>query len=143
VIADLVVYLSLLYVVHLFVLSRRRRPDLLPAPDRLVFVFVIPCLNEEAVIGGTLDNLLALPGDNRILVIDDGSDDRTAEIAAARDAGRVEVLQRRLPDARTGKGHALNAAVRHLRGSRTDAQSLIVSVFDADGRIDAGGLVLP
>lgn len=137
--AQLAVILTLLYVVHLFALSRRRRPELLPAPDNLLYAFVIPCLNEEAVIGSTLDSLLALEGEHVILVVDDGSDDRTGEIASSYDPNRVQVLRRELPQARNGKGHALNAAIRHLRssdliGGRPHDQ-VVVSVFDADGRI--------
>jgi 1,2-diacylglycerol 3-beta-glucosyltransferase len=137
--AQIAVMLTLLYVVHLFALSRRRRPELLPAPDNLLYAFVIPCLNEEAVIGNTLESLLALDGGNRILVVDDGSDDRTGEIAASFDPHRVQVLRRELPNARNGKGHALNAAIRHLRSSDLIGQrphdQVVVSVFDADGRI--------
>jgi len=143
-IAQVVIYLSLLYVVHLFALSRKRRPDLLPAPDGLQFVFVIPCLNEEAVIGGTLDSLLALSGNSKVLVVDDGSDDRTAEIVESRDPQRVRVLRRQLPNARKGKGHALNAAIRYLRASDLlaglDPSDVVVSVFDADGRLDPNAL---
>jgi 1,2-diacylglycerol 3-beta-glucosyltransferase len=137
--AQIAVMLTLLYVVHLFALSRRRRPELLPAPDDLLYAFVIPCLNEEAVIGGTLESLLALDGNNVILVVDDGSDDRTGEIAASYDPSRVQVLRRELPNARNGKGHALNAAIRSLRSSELIGgrphDKVIVSVFDADGRI--------
>jgi cellulose synthase/poly-beta-1,6-N-acetylglucosamine synthase-like glycosyltransferase len=139
VIAQVAVLLTLLYVVHLFALSRRRRPELLPAPDGLLYAFVIPCLNEEAVIGSTLESLLALSGNNVILVVDDGSDDCTGEIAASFDPRRVQVLRRELPNARNGKGHALNAAIRHLRTSDLIGahphDKVIVSVFDADGRI--------
>ena len=47
-----------------------------PAPD-LMYVFLIPCLNEERVIGATLDRLLGHGrDDSAILVVDDGSDDR-------------------------------------------------------------------
>ena len=137
--AQLAVILTLLYVVHLFALSRRRRPELLPAPDDLLYAFVIPCLNEEAVIGSTLESLLALHGEHVILVVDDGSDDRTGEIAASFDPRRVQVLRRELPHARNGKGNALNAAIRHLRSSDLIGEhphdKVVVSVFDADGRI--------
>jgi cellulose synthase/poly-beta-1,6-N-acetylglucosamine synthase-like glycosyltransferase len=128
----------------LFVTSRRRRPELLPAPDGLRFVFVIPCLNEEAVIGATLESILALPGDAAILVVDDGSTDRTAEIVRSHESPRVELLQRTLPNAQQGKGAALNAAVRHLGHSALLADSrpedVVVAVFDADGRLDPSAL---
>jgi cellulose synthase/poly-beta-1,6-N-acetylglucosamine synthase-like glycosyltransferase len=142
--AELAVILSLLYVLHLFALSRRRRPDLLPAPDDLLYAFVIPCLNEEAVIGGTLESLLALTDDSVVLVVDDASDDRTGDVVRSFDPARVRVLRRELPNARLGKGHALNDAVAHLRASDllrgTPHAKVIVSVFDADGRIEPEAL---
>ena len=44
-------------------------------------MYLIPCLNEERVIGATLDRLRDMNhGQSLVLVIDDGSDDRTAAI---------------------------------------------------------------
>lgn len=131
---------SLSYAVTLFIMSRqRRRPDL-PAPDDLFFVFVVPCLNEELVIGASLDRLAAIPGDNlAVLVVDDGSDDGTAAIVRARASERLWLLERTFPDARRGKGEALNAAYRHLRQSTLlddrASSDVVVAVLDADGRI--------
>lgn len=137
---ELAVLLALLYALMLLVISRRRRPTPLPAPDGLFFVFVVPCLNEELVIGRTLDNLLAIEGaDHAVLVVDDGSEDGTAEIVLRHDPDRVWLLRRRWPDARLGKGEALNAAFRYLLDSRMlaekQADDVVLSVFDADGRI--------
>ena len=142
--AELIVLLSLAYLAALFALSRRRRPDALPAPDGLFFLFVIPCLNEEAVIAATLDSLLELPGGHAVLVVDDGSDDRTAEIVRGYEDRRVELFRRELPDARQGKGAALNAACRHLERSPLlegrRPEDVVVAVFDADGRLDPNAL---
>ena len=142
---QIVVLISLAYLIHLFALSRRRRPELLPAPDALFTIFVIPCLNEERVIGATLANLLALPGDDyAVLVVDDGSADRTADIVREHLGDRVDLLRRRLPNAKQGKGAALNAACRHLttspllRGRRPE--DVVVAIFDADGRIERDAL---
>ncbi len=145
------------YGILLFVLSRfepkeRRRNS--PAPWSLPaerdVVFLIPCLNEERVIGASLERLTAL--DHRkmhIVVIDDGSDDATAQIVRQHPDPRVKLLQRVAPHARQGKGEALNAAFNWLRqgalGEHFDPETAIVCVVDADGRLEADVLdiVLP
>jgi 1,2-diacylglycerol 3-beta-glucosyltransferase len=139
------VVVSLSYLACLFTLSRRRRPEPLAAADDLFFVFTIPCLNEATVISATLDSLLSLPGDDyAVLVVDDGSDDDTAELVRRYDPARVHLLRREPPDARRGKGEALNAAYRHLLTSPLVAgrrpEDVVVAVFDADGRIDPTAL---
>src|SRR5437763_12228930 len=95
VVVFIVVVVTTSYAVAAFLRSRRPRPEPLPAPDRLFFVFVVPCLNEELVIEASLDRLLALPSDNvAVLVVDDGSDDRTAELVEARRSDRVWLVRR-------------------------------------------------
>jgi 1,2-diacylglycerol 3-beta-glucosyltransferase len=137
--AEIAVFLSLAYLLGLFTLSRRRRAEILPAPENLQFAFVIPCLNEEAVIARTLDNLVPLlSGDDIVLVIDDGSDDSTPDLVRSYDSPRVHLLRRELPDARQGKGEALNAAIAHLATSgllTRSTRDVVIAVFDADGRI--------
>jgi 1,2-diacylglycerol 3-beta-glucosyltransferase len=118
-----------------------------PPADRVVY-FLVPCLNEELVIEETLRSLLADPR-ARAVVIDDASDDKTAALAEAVEPGRVIVVRRELPDARQGKGPALNAGlvwVLHDAAERGVAASrVIVGVLDADGRLSPGALdaVLP
>ena len=117
-------------------------------PDQSVVYFIVPCLNEERVIEDSLRNLLADPR-GIVVVVDDASDDRTARIAGSVDPARVIVVGRQLPDARKGKGPALNAgfarvledaAVRGIAPSR-----VTVCVMDADGRLSDGAIdaVLP
>jgi len=113
-------------------------------------VFVVPCLNEERVIGETLRRLTALsPPDGLIIVIDDGSDDGTAGVVRGFPDPRVRLIRRDLPHARRGKGEALNEAVRFLLGpgadQRRDADRTVVCLVDADGRLEEGSLaaVLP
>lgn len=141
----LVTFGALTYVVYLFLLSRQARAERLPAPADLFFVFLVPCLNEELVIGASLDRLLAIPYDScAVMVVDDGSDDSTAEIVRSYDPDRVWLFQRTAPDARRGKGHALNAAYNHLLSSDLlagrDPSRVIVVIVDADGRIDPGAV---
>ncbi|MFN8078534.1 MAG: glycosyltransferase family 2 protein [Kineosporiaceae bacterium] len=109
------------------------------------FVVLVPCLDEERVIRASVSRLLGLAHDRlEIMVIDDASSDATAaEVESLRDP-RVQLLRRRLPQARQGKGEALNAAYRQVL-RRTyeagqDPQDVIVVVLDADGRLDARAL---
>jgi cellulose synthase/poly-beta-1,6-N-acetylglucosamine synthase-like glycosyltransferase len=110
-------------------------------PDDLFFVFLLPCLNEERVILRSLQRLLSMPGGNfAVLVVDDGSDDGTAAVVSTVLGERVWLLRRTAPEARQGKGEALNAAVRHLTSTQMigdrDPASVIIVVVDADGRLD-------
>ncbi|HLB04061.1 MAG TPA: glycosyltransferase family 2 protein [Gaiellaceae bacterium] len=88
--------------------------------------FIIPAYNEERTITEVLERVSALDLDKQIVVVDDGSTDRTPEILAAwagRD-GVVVVHQRN-----QGKGAAVRAAVPHLDGD-------IAVIQDADMEYD-------
>jgi peptidoglycan/xylan/chitin deacetylase (PgdA/CDA1 family) len=63
------------------------------APEHLRFSVVIPALDEELLIGACLDSLAHqdYPGGFDVIVIDNGSKDRTAEIAGCAQA-RGEIL---------------------------------------------------
>lgn len=142
---SLVVLFSMSYTLALFVASRRRRQQPTRASDNLWFVFIVPCLNEELVIANSLNRLLALPSRNfAVLVVDDGSDDTTAEIVQTYDPNRVWLLRRTFPNARLGKGEALNAAAAYLEASGRlgdrSADDVVVAVLDADGRIEPNAL---
>jgi cellulose synthase/poly-beta-1,6-N-acetylglucosamine synthase-like glycosyltransferase len=140
---SIAIYLSLSYTVALFLVSRRRRPPSLPAPTNLLFVFVLPCLNEELVIGQSLERLLSMPGNFVVLVIDDGSEDATADVVRSAADERVHLLRRVPPNARNGKGRALNCAYQYLLHSdmldgRFD--EVVLVVLDADGRVALNAL---
>jgi 1,2-diacylglycerol 3-beta-glucosyltransferase len=117
-------------------------------PADCVVYFIVPCLNEERVIEESVRNLLSDPR-GIVVVVDDASDDRTGRLAASVDPSRVIVVRRELPEARLGKGPALNAGFRRVladAASRGIAPSRItVCVMDADGRLsdDALDAVLP
>ncbi|HEY1646389.1 MAG TPA: glycosyltransferase [Terracidiphilus sp.] len=107
-----------LIIVGLFaVIDRLRKPHHDASPEYLPRVAVlIPAYNEETVIVRTIRSVLNSDYKNlHVIVIDDGSSDRTAEAAAdayAQEikAGRVQVLTK--PNA--GKAAALNYALRRL-----------------------------
>jgi cellulose synthase/poly-beta-1,6-N-acetylglucosamine synthase-like glycosyltransferase len=128
-------------VVRLWFVSRvASNPAVIPgAADRYLFAYLVPALNEERVIGQTLDRLLALPVPSTlVLVIDDGSDDATARLVDSHSDPRVRLLRRESPEARCGKGAALNAGFRQLLHEigTWPADRVIVGVMDADGRLD-------
>ncbi|MCH7788197.1 MAG: glycosyltransferase family 2 protein [Acidobacteria bacterium] len=97
---------------------------LAPAPYRISVV--VPALCEEDRIGQTVARLgeeLAVcvaRSDLEIVVVDDGSDDRTAE--AAREAGADQVIRL---EANLGKGGAVRAGIRAATGQ-------FVAFTDAD-----------
>jgi 1,2-diacylglycerol 3-beta-glucosyltransferase len=106
--------------------------------DDFTWVFLVPALSEELTIGDSVQRLLELDvAQRRVLVIDDGSDDRTPEILASIDHPDLLVLRRDAPNARTGKAAALNDAYRSLRRllGEVDRSRVITVVVDADGRL--------
>lgn len=83
---------------------------------------LVPAYNEEAGIGSTLRSLLdSTHRELQVVVIDDGSSDRTADIAENMGDARVEVV--RQPN--SGKAAALNTGLAHARYD-------IVVMVDAD-----------
>jgi 1,2-diacylglycerol 3-beta-glucosyltransferase len=103
--------------------------------------FLVPCLDEARVVRETVGQLQTLAPDATVIVVDDGSGDETGWLASA--AGAI-VVRRDLPDARQGKGPALNHGFRALveiveqRG--LDPERTIVCVMDADGRLSSNAL---
>lgn len=110
-----------------------------------LWVFMVPALNEEITIADSVLRLAEVEVTHkRILVINDGSDDRTGEILSEMALPELTVLTRVAPHARQGKSEALNDAWRYLhrvvlgegpyRG--WDPRRVIVAIVDADGRLD-------
>ncbi len=96
---------------------------------------LIPAHNEELLIDSTISSIRPqLGSSDRLIVVADNCDDRTANIARAAGA---EVTERRDPVHR-GKGYALSHGVDHLRHAPPD----VLLIFDADCAIDQGVVAL-
>jgi 1,2-diacylglycerol 3-beta-glucosyltransferase len=104
--------------------------------DAFEWIFLVPAMNEEVTIADSVNRLLAVPvARKRVIVIDDGSEDRTPEILAGFDHPDLSVHRRDKPNAQVGKAAALNDAYRSLEGVE-DREAAIVVIVDADGRLD-------
>jgi glycosyltransferase involved in cell wall biosynthesis len=90
-----------------------RTPD--PTFSRPDVSIVIPARNEECNLGACLESLTTQSGVAfEIIVVDDGSTDRTHEIAQ-RFAGVRVIFPEPLPEGRTGKNNALVAGAGEAR----------------------------
>lgn len=111
--------------------------------NQFFYFMLLPCLNEGKVIKNSLTRLNSLPGQKQIIVIDDASDDDTVAQAKSID-GPISIVERKLPNARTGKGDALNSAVteiqRVIKEKQLDPKKCIVGVLDADGVLSANSI---
>jgi cellulose synthase/poly-beta-1,6-N-acetylglucosamine synthase-like glycosyltransferase len=124
---------------------RTGRPRTGADTSNLFFVLVVPALNEELVIGNTLRHLLSLAGDNfLVLVMDDGSDDRTAAVVSEFPPDKVRLVTREAPFARQGKGAVLNHAYEVVLTSELPEvygeDNIVLVVMDADGQVDSNML---
>jgi glycosyltransferase involved in cell wall biosynthesis len=87
---------------------------------------VVPCYNEEATIQSLINLVLNSPWVAEIIVVDDGSKDRSREILASIDNAKVRVV---LHEVNQGKGAALRTGFKH-------ATAEYVIVQDADLEYD-------
>jgi cellulose synthase/poly-beta-1,6-N-acetylglucosamine synthase-like glycosyltransferase len=92
---------------------------------------MIPAYNEEKVIARTIETVLeSTYPDKEIIVIDDGSKDRTEQIARSYENKGVKVIRR--PNG--GKATALNHGLLFARGE-------VVIIVDADSQICKNTLI--
>jgi len=133
--AFLLMYAYVLYPVVLIALSlsQPRRADsdgdsaaIAPAPSLSV---IVAAYNEERCILHKIENFLSCrySGEAEMIVVSDGSSDRTAEIAESMASERVRVIRQR---ERRGKGVAVNAGAETARGEVlvfTDANAMFAA----------------
>jgi 1,2-diacylglycerol 3-beta-glucosyltransferase len=113
-------------------------PEPRPGGGRTYWI-IIPALNEAKVIRNTVTAALALHSERapvRVLVVDDASDDETPEVLRSLEQDRLHVIRREQPEARQGKGEALNAGYRAIAtwAAADEVDRTVVGVIDGDGR---------
>ncbi|GAA4817459.1 glycosyltransferase family 2 protein [Nocardioides caeni] len=136
----LLVVIFLTYLTSIVVSYFRQGRNLPGNVEDFDFHMFVPARDEEAVIGQTIDRLREDFETAHVWIVDDASDDRTGDIVRGRAAHdpQVHLVSRVRPDARTGKGDALNAAYARLDEflpADTDRTALVVCVVDADGHL--------
>lgn len=114
--------------------QRLLQQDHLPAPVSIM----IPARNEEVVIDKTMRTILSLdypPDRLELVIINDGSSDRTAEIIAARAQNDRRIKLVNLPAGETGHGkaYALNEGLKHCSHD-------LIAIYDADNMPESTAL---
>ena len=97
-------------------------------PGAFKLTIVVPVYNEEHTIRQVLQSLIAqpIPGDFEIIVVDDGSTDRTKEMLQASWHSRHACMRH---ETNRGKGAAVRTGISRATGSH-------LLVFDADSEYD-------
>jgi len=123
------VVMPVLKLLHLLRNDRAEKADFLRMRPRVSIL--VAARNEEEVIGSTIESLLSVEYENlEIVVVDDGSTDRTWEIAHRyADRGQVKLYRNTALTGRAGRPTASNFALRMCTGE------FIISV-DADTTFD-------
>lgn len=142
----LALVMSTVFVTYVFLIIipfLRHRPAPPGNADEWQWHIMVPCRDEEAVIGETIRYLRDTFPAAHIWVVDDDSDDWTVQIVRhsrrerKQNRTHVHLVRRHRPNARTGKGDALNAgyqAIKSWAGHEAGIDRMIVLVVDADGR---------
>jgi poly-beta-1,6 N-acetyl-D-glucosamine synthase len=122
-------YLLLMFFSMLQTINRSAEENFHSSKKDIVSI-IVPCYNEEAVIVASLKGVLEQTYPNiEIVVIDDGSKDRTYELAKIFEFDDGHRSLKVLSKPNGGKSRALNYAIERSKGN------LICSV-DADSKLD-------
>lgn len=97
-----------------------------------IITFAVPCYNSEAYMEKCVDSLLKAGEDAEILIVDDGSTDRTAEIADDYEK-RYPTIIKAIHKPNGGHGSAVNTGMEHAKGK-------YYKVVDSDDWLDEESL---
>lgn len=93
-----------------------------------LLTFAIPCYNSQEYMEKCIDSILPGGEDVEIIIVDDGSKDKTAEIAD-RYAKKYPTIVKAIHQENGGHGEAVNAGIRNATG-------LYFKVVDSDDWVD-------
>ena len=93
-----------------------------------ILTVIIPCYNSEAYMKKAIDHVVVGGDDVEVLIVDDGSKDRTLEIAQDYEA-RYPGIVRAIHQENKGHGGAVNTGVR-------EASGVYCKVCDSDDYLD-------
>ncbi len=119
-------------IIGILAIIEKLRPDNAKLPEPPGVTVLIPAHNEESVIVQTVQSvLLSDLSDIRVIVVDDGSSDRTLELLESNFGknGCVQIIHQ----VNRGKAAALNNALSH-------AHTAFVVTIDADTEIEADAI---
>jgi len=117
-----VTFWSVMLMVPLALYSKNREDSMKPAQRFPLISILIPAFNEEKVIGKTIESALEIDYPKKeVIIIDDGSTDKTLLIAKRFQRDNVKVLHKE----NSGKATALNYGINFAKGE-------ILTILDAD-----------
>lgn len=93
-----------------------------------LITFAVPCYNSEAYVDKCIESLLAAGNDIEILIVDDGSKDKTPEIADRYEAAHPGII-RAIHKENGGHGDAVNTGIKNATGK-------YFKVVDSDDWLD-------
>jgi glycosyltransferase involved in cell wall biosynthesis len=102
------------------------RLGMMPFEPHPCLSVVVPCYNEESTVAAVIEAVLDIPWVGQVVVVDDGSTDKSREILATIDDSRVDIV---LQPVNQGKGAALRTGFARV------TQEYVV-VQDADLEYD-------
>ena len=98
-----------------------------------MITIIIPVLNEEKTIEKCLKNIIELPGQKELIVVDGGSLDNTVEIASRERTGAITSPK--------GRAKQMNGGAKVAKGDilwfvHSDSRLYLSSIFEIENVID-------